>query len=78
MSKVILSSSLMAAHGKMGNVVFRKRGDEYIMAHVPIIEAGRVPTDKQAGHRQQFKQKLKQRFSSWTCGLPRIRWMSFE
>ncbi len=54
MSKVILSSSLMDAHGKMGNVVFRRRGSEHIMSHTPIV-GDHVPTPNQAAQRQRFK-----------------------
>ena len=35
----------MDAHGKMGNVVFRRRGTEHIMSHTPIF-GDHVPTDK--------------------------------
>jgi hypothetical protein len=54
MSKVILSSSLMDARGKMGNVVFRRHGNEHIMAHTPIV-GDHVPTAKQAAQQQRFK-----------------------
>ncbi len=54
MAKVTLSSSLMDAHGKMGNVVFRKHGNEHIMAHTPIV-GDHVPTPGQAAQRQRFK-----------------------
>ena len=54
MAKVTLSSSLMDAHGKMGNVVFRKHGDEHIMAHTPIV-GDHVPTPGQAAQQQRFK-----------------------
>lgn len=45
----------MDAHGKMGNVVFRKHGNEHIMAHTPIIDENRTPTPNQAAHRARFK-----------------------
>lgn len=54
MAKVKLSSALIRARGKMGNVVFRKYHDEVIVAHVPDM-SGHTPTDKQASHRQRFK-----------------------
>ncbi len=54
MAKVKLSSALIRARGKMGNVVFRKYHDEVIMAHVPDM-SGHTPTDKQVSHRQRFK-----------------------
>jgi len=44
----------MAAHGKMGNVVFRKFGKEYVMAHVPIV-GDHEPTPAQLAQRGVFK-----------------------
>jgi hypothetical protein len=44
----------MDAHGKMGNVVFRRHGSEHIMAHTPIV-GDHVPTPNQAAQRQRFK-----------------------
>jgi hypothetical protein len=54
MAKVKLSSALIRARGKMGNVVFRKYHDEIIMAQVPDM-SGVTPTAKQMAHRQRFK-----------------------
>jgi hypothetical protein len=54
MAKVKLSSALIRARGKMGNVVFRKYHDEVIMAQVPDM-SGVTPTAKQAAHRGRFK-----------------------
>jgi hypothetical protein len=54
MAKVKLSSALIRARGKMGNVVFRKYHDEVIMAQVPDM-SGVTPSAAQVAHRERFK-----------------------
>jgi len=54
MAKVKLSSALIRARGKMGNVVFRKYHDEVIMAQVPDM-SGVTPSAAQTAHRGRFK-----------------------
>ena len=54
MAEVKLSSALIRASGKMGNVVFKKYHDEVVMSHVPDF-SGHAPTPGQQSHRDRFK-----------------------
>jgi hypothetical protein len=54
MAKVKLSSALTRVSSRLGNVVFRRYGDEIILAQRPDL-AGRAPTPGQAAHRQRFR-----------------------
>lgn len=55
MAKVKLNPIMDQVRGQIGDLVFRRYGDEIVIARKPDVE-GRVWTEAQQAHREQFRQ----------------------
>ncbi len=55
MARVKLNPILEQMHGKVGDLVFKRYGDDTVVSRTPDVE-GREWTEAQVAHREQFRQ----------------------